>query len=508
MLGGLLKRLTRYSEAAECYARGLELDPGNLYMHVARAGLTLLSNPDDAAAFRKLYQDVRDLCDTPERAEDPWAFAAAGEACFVLCEDTVALQKFQQAYLSGDSPTILSSPADQLVLFAEAGFRPKPALDLEARLRAFGKEVGEKLMTRNVIAQPHLPARSLPVIVHLSDLHFGYRTDSDGNRVDMHRFVDDDDSITLQAHIRNELTSKNGAFRRFDPERLVLVISGDIAHQATPEEYKRALSFCESMVKDLPIGRERIIFCPGNHDVSWTDAGTTPARRFDNYLSFVHQFYGEELFRRMYPLVQWDFTVNGPRPEATDLMGVSYLEDHGLEIFSFNSCAYEKEEHQYGLLNLSRRQMDKLKAILERTAGEDRLRVAVVHHHIHPYPEQLHRGAMGDSSTIRDAGVFERFLERNEFDLVLHGHRHRSQLRQTHVRDPNAQDSQPLIVCGAGSCSVNSEVLDHAPNEYQVIEFLNAPRITHAEFLRVHVRELAVKPDAEWTTRQTWTMEG
>jgi hypothetical protein len=46
---------------------------------------------------------------------------------------------------------------------------------------------------------------------------------------------------------------------------------------------------------------------------------------------------------------------------------------------------------------------------------------------------QMSRTLTGRAPTIRDAGLVERRLEKLGFDLVLHGHKHKPQLRETLV---------------------------------------------------------------------------
>jgi hypothetical protein len=101
-------------------------------------------------------------------------------------------------------------------------------------------------------------------------------------------------------------------------------------------------------------------------------------------------------------------------------------------------------------------------------------------------------------------------LERRGFDLVLHGHKHRPQLRETVVRDRHSRDHiKPLIVCGAGSCGVAQSELEHSTgNHYQVIELLKRSRMPSTEFVKVEWRELALHPDAEWATTRVWNVFG
>jgi len=57
------------------------------------------------------------------------------------------------------------------------------------------------------------------------------------------------------------------------------------------------------------------------------------------------------------------------------------------------------------------------------------------HHHLHPFPEFIQtdeNSQIGmDLSIIRDSGIVERQLERMKFDLILHGHKHKPQIRET-----------------------------------------------------------------------------
>jgi hypothetical protein len=143
--------------------------------------------------------------------------------------------------------------------------------------------------------------------------------------------------------------------------------------------------------------------------------------------------------------------------------------------------------------------------------------MAVLHHHLHPFPELIEaREAKEeiyiDVSTIRDAGLVERQLEAMRFDLVLHGHKHKPQLRETLVRDryvESGHEARPLIVCGAGSTGVCEKELEHSQaNHYGIVEILRQPREPGADFVRVDWSELTLDPLAEWSTPKGWPLKG
>jgi 3',5'-cyclic AMP phosphodiesterase CpdA len=324
----------------------------------------------------------------------------------------------------------------------------------------------------------------------------------------MHRFKDSDHSITLSDHLYNEFCKPRSRFR-FDTDQLYIVVSGDIVYTASEEEYGLAQSFAKTLSERLNVPKEKIIFCPGNHDVDWTDNRT---QRFDNYLEFLREFYGDDLFRCRYPRVKWDFKKYSPRDQPADIVSVVKFDDYSILFASFNSCVYETKQQHYGFVG--EKQLRQIRDLLDEHADSSLLKIAVFHHHIHPYPEPIYLNEKEehwtDLSTLRDGGLLEQFLEKQKFDVVLHGHKHKAQLRETLVRDENPTESlRPLLVCGAGSCGVASAELEHAvANQYQVLEFLSPKRNRDLEFLRVEWRELATRAGAEWITPKEWTLLG
>jgi 3',5'-cyclic AMP phosphodiesterase CpdA len=346
----------------------------------------------------------------------------------------------------------------------------------------------------------------------VSDIHFGNRVDENGASQRMHRFFDGDYSQSLAKHLQAELAHPKGRFRLVG-KPVTVVASGDFVYSATPEEFDQAGQLLAALREELELDARQFVFCPGNHDVNWAKSRINQAERFDPYLMFLRQFYGPSLFRELYPLVTWDFSVMTSRPEPSDIVSVHLDKDQGLLFVSFNSCVYETEQHHYGFI--SQTQQRKVALLLDQMdIPDDVVRIAVVHHHIHPYPDFANpvgdSGHWMDMSTIRDGGLFERFLERRSFDIVLHGHKHRPQLRETVVRDRHSQDYvKSLIVCGAGSCGVAQSELEHSTgNQFQVLEFISHDRNPTAEFVRIEWRELALHPDAEWATTRVWNVLG
>lgn len=512
MLAGLLKRRSQFAESAELYARGARLSPNNLYMRVNQAAAVLLNAPTVPKPAMELYSSLyKDLQQSAINVADEWKELVSGEAKFVEGDLALAKAHFERAYTLATSPNNILSPADQIELFGTLGFRPSHAAEMAKWLRS----LRDSVRTPQAESEPDAVASdrgSLPVVVHLSDIHFGSRSAGDGKTIRMHRFEDGDYSLPLAQHLRNEFVEENSYFR-YDSTRIVLVVSGDLTYQATLAEFDEAHAFLESVCSDLSIPKERVIICPGNHDVDWASSAIDPARRFDNYLSFLRKFYGKELFAHLYPRIKWDFTVAGERPKATDIISVATFADLSIHFVSLNSCVYETQEHHYGFV--SGKQIRNAEALIQPLGLDKSCNLcAVLHHHLHPYPEPivLTKGSehWHDQSTIRDSALVERFLERAGFHVVLHGHKHKPQVRETIVRDPSVHDDTlPLIICGAGSCGVESKELEHSiANHYEVLEFLASRRRKGSQFIQLDWREIAVAPGADWITPKRWILMG
>jgi tetratricopeptide (TPR) repeat protein len=422
MLGGVLKRRKEYARAAAYYDRGARLSPNSQYMRVNQAALAILAEPqksdDGVQLYARLFEQTKAI---PDFAGDIWSLLVCGEAAFAIGSSD-ARAFFDRAVKLSTTQKPLRSAAEQLDLFAEVGFRPQEAKTLAALLRTLVVEVTEPApISAAAVTTTDSPA--LPVIIHISDPHFG-SFERDGKLVQMHRFIDGQYSRKLSEHLAREFKSADSHFR-YNSENLILAISGDLTYRARAEEFDLVKAFLDEVCQGIGISRERVVIVPGNHDVDWLGSKQDVSRRFDNYLGFLDSFYGSDLFRTLYPYVKWDLKVNSKRPAAFEI--VSSVRIGPVVIVGMNSCVYETDQNHYGFVG--GRQLEVVDALLAPHREQTSVRVAVFHHHLHPYPEPIEERTPGeptlDLSTIRDAGIVERNLERLGFDIVLHGHKHK-----------------------------------------------------------------------------------
>lgn len=231
-----------------------------------------------------------------------------------------------------------------------------------------------------------------------------------------------------------------------------IVVSGDLTQAAQQHEYEQLTRFTDSHLvprlrpKDGKRARNRIVFVPGNHDVTWfhgtalkkveprdLDAGAIKTfleqphtsrvraritktgeldlrlrdekeygRRFDAVQAFLDGFYEKEPPERAFRLVSHD---------ARDHFSAHVFRDEGVAFYGFNTSFHNDEVWRGATL-----EEDAVTAAVAhaREHAEGLLWVAVWHH-----------GLAGDRGSpdhliARDLG----FLRFNGFHIGMHGHTH------------------------------------------------------------------------------------
>jgi predicted phosphodiesterase len=299
-------------------------------------------------------------------------------------------------------------------------------------------------------------------ILHLSDLQFGRN----------HRYPKGKDSYqTLFAKLADDLAYLADT-HEVAPN--AVVVTGDMAQCSKLDEYKQAAEFFEKLLAKLKIGKQRVVIVPGNHDVNWNlckGARETAAGRgqpfeepcfakFENYQDFFNQFYdGRHTF------------------DEEHLFQVYPFPDERVLIAGLNSCMRESEEEadHYGWIGVdqARRAAETLD---EKDPDRQCLRLAAMHHN-------FTSGSNLDNENLRDADEIRPALEKADFCLVLHGHRHAAGVEQR----KSVKARFPLTILATGSAGLDCEALPDHPNQYQVIRLGNRGDVT------LHMRQYSAR---------------
>jgi len=216
--------------------------------------------------------------------------------------------------------------------------------------------------------------------------------------------------------------------QELDVKRLdYIVIAGDVAAHATPEEYQAAFELLDGLVKHFGLDGRRVIVAPGNHDVNWDLAEAAypfvPQRRLPSplvegqyipagdagvllcdealysqrFTHFNQYFYRKVSGGLAYPM---DYAAQGM---------LHFFPEEQLVFLTLNS-AWEIDHHYTNRVSLHGEALQNALAQVRTDSDETWLKVAVWHHSL------AHEGVVN--------GEQIQLLAAHGFQLCLHGHVH------------------------------------------------------------------------------------
>ncbi len=320
-------------------------------------------------------------------------------------------------------------------------------------------------------------------ILHLSDLHF---------------LKDTQVRARLQPLIADIEDADGGlGFERLD----YLVVSGDVAHQATPEQFDKAHDFISGVIKAFGLTAQRCILVPGNHDLSWNEEvyQWKPKRRVDvdglAEGTFRQQGDGylirkDEDYSRRFANYSDSFhhkITQEPYPLVYERQGISYFfKDDGLQFLAMNSC-WEIDEYFPERSSVHPEAVSQCLAEADKQLKREKvdkksvLRIGVWHHPV-----------VGNEKIINTA--FLDRLRQAEVRLALHGHVHEDRTELVGYKH-----RKTMHVAGAGSFGVWVEGRPATtPQLYNLIEIDRKSRE-----IKVHTRYRDNEGGA-WGGRAIW----
>jgi 3',5'-cyclic AMP phosphodiesterase CpdA len=205
-----------------------------------------------------------------------------------------------------------------------------------------------------------------------------------------------------------------------------LLITGDLTHIGLPEEFRQVREWLDALACD------HISLVPGNHD------SYVKARWQETYARWLPYMGGGDL--------QWASSLDDIYP-TLDFRG-------HIAFIGLSSARPSLPFFASGELGL--RQRDKLKTLLQETGGKGFFRVVCLHHP--PIPGQEKR-----RKHLRDGRELLAVIEEAGAELVLHGHRHRTEI---HFVSSAGREIPVLSVPSASALGEHGEVASY--NRLQV----------------------------------------
>jgi len=259
-------------------------------------------------------------------------------------------------------------------------------------------------------------------IIHISDTEFGPNNrakeadrDGDGDYEDSHREVMDD----FVADIRREVVNKYD----ITPDRVGLVISGDITNKGDNAEFRDAQKYINDARQKAGIPKQQVAIVPGNHDVNWDDcrdaykAELRRGRQDGKQVRKMMRISPEKLskfagfFREVCGI---DFKIQRPLVfKGFEKLGIALI---GLDT-TYPSLFTRKDNYGRIRVEQVRAAGEELKRWLANK--RDLIPIALMHHSLLPNLENKK-----DMSYLRRWREVRRWLRDQRFGVVLCGHEH------------------------------------------------------------------------------------
>ncbi len=296
-------------------------------------------------------------------------------------------------------------------------------------------------------------------ILWVSDLHFA--------RKEFHRFPlqsgvhEFDLAHKLEMELKEEVDALAG-----------VIMSGDFAWKAAPDEFELARKFIERLNTWIPLESDQIAICPGNHDVKFSrnpsvkgGARIKIARK--NSRKAYSDFYQKLYYRppNKYMSCGKRLLVGNAVPVDIVCLNSSLLEQYKGAFQGHGFIGQEQMQHAAEEMGWTGSDPEEPRAH----------RIVVVHHHVLPVTYSAKPEANYCYSVTLDAEALIRWLVEHRVDLVLHGHMHQpSCVKLSRPIDRDRPDTawHDLYVLGMGSTGVDESHLGEiAKNTFGILDF-------------------------------------
>lgn len=244
-----------------------------------------------------------------------------------------------------------------------------------------------------------------------------------------------------------------------------IFIAGDLTSVASPQEFY----YCEKKLLEIAekvgVVSEKIICCLGNHDI---DRNIT--KLSDDVLGKEVDEEVARIVREKYNLIAAG-CANSNLEKLIPIQGKlgpipcsGVYEENRFVVFILNSGWQCTHDQAYPHGKLTERQLKWLDEESTRYKNDERIKIVLVHHHPFKYTYPI---PAPDISEMEEGSEFMVIVNKNEIQIVIHGHRHHPIVKTIQY----GSGKIPISLICAGSFSVNSAHRgEEIPNTMHILE--------------------------------------
>ncbi|MBY7250047.1 metallophosphoesterase family protein [Enterobacter roggenkampii] len=198
-----------------------------------------------------------------------------------------------------------------------------------------------------------------------------------------------------------------------------LLIAGDITNRAESYEFEIAAERINDIKNILKIDERNIFFVPGNHDGNWDQEKAASLRCSSKdkiILEKYNNIRNNDFFSSL--LKNTKFSSYYSDPYST------IWEHEDLIVVGVNSSALDSYDKAVKFGEVDLKCLASLQSKLDelKVTGKRKFKILLTHHHPKNYTDTTFPAP--DLSQMKNAEDFMRFAGKNEFDFIVHGHKH------------------------------------------------------------------------------------
>lgn len=357
-----------------------------------------------------------------------------------------------------------------------------------------------------VFQKNHVKTQSKKLL-WFSDVHFGSGDSEHGFETDEPIQL----ATIIAKYINDEAENIDG-----------LIISGDLTWRSSSEEFDLVERFYKYLNSTTRLSMDRIGFCPGNHDVSFSDI------KDPETLKALRKFYsiqikssgGAKLNKserdklkaiKLTNAASGNYkkhfkNVVGVQPNEFLSMGKKFLVagQRSVEICFLNSNSLQQHSFSFqGHGFVGRKQMEHAEKEMGWGKQNNKIyggtRIVVLHHNLLPVTYSLDTYIGEQTSMVYDSKAIITWCYDNDVDIIIHGHTHERSINKLSQYKDNNTNPKSVWVIGLGSTGAHhSHLVPGTENEFAEFDFSNEViELTFRKIKtdRVHCDPIMIKLD-------------
>lgn len=240
-----------------------------------------------------------------------------------------------------------------------------------------------------------------------------------------------------------------------------LLVPGDITNAGCKAEFELASLRIKEIAQILGVPEEKILFCPGNHDVDWVTIKALKSIGHSDEDVIKPKYLN--MHASSYIFNQNLSSANGRFDESPYLVTWEFTD---AVVCALNTAAYDTPDKHPHCGEVKPGQLDEIDRLLAKISKTDKLKVFIFHHHPIQYLDvtfdQPDFSAMSNAAGLLDA------LAKHKFDFIVHGHKH---IPRFNMEIKSSGHPLNILCAGSFSASLDNKYYEAVGNHFHIVEF-------------------------------------